>query len=61
MSISLSKSLLLDSLTTQLAEAEDFAETFYRYLMEKIAVVGIANSHLAHTTDIRVQGITNGD
>lgn len=33
MSISLSKLLLLNSLTTYLAEAWNFAETFCRYLM----------------------------
>ena len=57
MSASLSKPLLLNSLTTQLTAAGRFAETFGRHLTADTTTEGIANAYLVTTSptgDIKI-------
>ena len=63
MSVSLSKSLLLNSLTTQLAVMWGLEEMFHRCLMEETALeeMPILTAHSPSPTgDMKVQDVKNG-
>lgn len=64
MSVSLSKSLLLNSLTTQLAVIQSLEEMFHRCLMEETALeeMLILTAHTTSPTgDVKVQDVKDGD